>query len=68
MPLSNAEKQRKWREAHVGTDKARVQLILDVPVAKRLKQLARQRKLSLAALVEALISPRAPQRAPRRPA
>jgi hypothetical protein len=55
-PLTNAEKQACWREAHVGTDKTRVQLILSVPTAKRLRRLAKAADKSIAAFVEHLVS------------
>jgi hypothetical protein len=52
MALSNAEKQRRWREAHLGADKVRLSLVVSVPAATQLKRLARHRGISVTELIE----------------
>jgi hypothetical protein len=56
MAMTNAEKQRAYRERHLGVDgeKARVQLILSAGTKEQLARLARHNGYSLAALVEEL--------------
>jgi hypothetical protein len=52
MAMSNAEKQRRWRERHVGDDKLRLQLVVDVAVIVQLRRLAEHRKVSVTVLIE----------------
>jgi hypothetical protein len=52
MAMDNAEKQRRWREAHLGSDKVRLSLVVSVPVAAQLKRLARHRGVSVTELIE----------------
>jgi macrodomain Ter protein organizer (MatP/YcbG family) len=56
MALSNAEKQRRYRERHLGGDgeKAKIQLVLDVHAKTQLDRVARHKGLTLTALVEEL--------------
>jgi hypothetical protein len=52
MPLSNAEKQARWREGNLdnGT-KARAQFVLDVSTTKQLKRVAAHRGRSVTSLI-----------------
>jgi hypothetical protein len=54
--LTNAERQRAFRERHlgVGGEKVRVELILERDAAAQLRRLARHRGLSVAEVVEQL--------------
>jgi hypothetical protein len=52
MAMDNAEKQRRWREAHLGNDKVRLSLVVSVDIAARLKRLARHRGVSVTELIE----------------
>jgi hypothetical protein len=52
MAMDNAEKQRRWREAHLGADRVRLSLVVSVEVAARLKRLARHRDVSVTELIE----------------
>jgi cytidylate kinase len=63
LPLTNAEKQARYRERHLGIDgeKARVQLFLNASAKARLHRLARYKGYTVTALVEELAS-RAEQR------
>jgi hypothetical protein len=56
MGLSNAEKQRRYRERHLGPDgtKARLQLVVDADTVAQLKRLARHRGCTLTEMVEHL--------------
>jgi hypothetical protein len=56
MPLTNAEKQARYRERHLGTDgeKARIQLFLCASAKAQLDRLARHKGYSVTALIEEL--------------
>jgi hypothetical protein len=56
MPLTNAEKQRAYRERHLGTDgeKARIQLFLSASAKAQLDRLARHKGYTVTAMVEEL--------------
>jgi hypothetical protein len=54
MPLTNAEKQRAYRERHLRADgeKARIQLFLSATAKAQLDRLARHKDYTVTALVE----------------
>jgi hypothetical protein len=54
MPMTSAEKQRAYRERHLGFygEKSRVQLVLSVHAKFQLERLARHKGYSVTALVE----------------
>lgn len=56
MALTNAEKQARYRERHLGVDgeKARVQLFLNASTKAQLGRLARHRGYSLTMMIEEL--------------
>ena len=56
MALNNAERQRAYRERHLGIDgtKVRVGLILDVGAAAGLRRLARHRGTTVTKVIEEL--------------
>ena len=56
MPLTNAEKQRAYRERHLGADgeKARIQLFLSATAKAQLDRLARHKGYTVTALIEEL--------------
>jgi hypothetical protein len=56
MALTNAEKQRRYRERHLGVDseKARIQLFLSAMTRAQLDRLAAHRGSTITALVEEL--------------
>jgi predicted DNA-binding ribbon-helix-helix protein len=56
MALTNAEKQARYRERHLGIDgeKTRVQLFLSVEAKAQLERVARHRGYTVTALVEEL--------------
>jgi macrodomain Ter protein organizer (MatP/YcbG family) len=58
MPLTNAEKQRAYRERHLGVDggKARIQLFLSTSTKAQLGRLARRKGYTLTALIEELVA------------
>jgi macrodomain Ter protein organizer (MatP/YcbG family) len=57
MPLSNTEKQARYRERHLGVDgvKVRVGLILNVHTRAQLGRLARRLGYTITALVQELV-------------
>jgi hypothetical protein len=56
MAMTNAEKQRAYRERHLGFsgEKSRMQLVLNVHAKFQLERVARHRGYSVTALVEEL--------------
>jgi hypothetical protein len=56
MPMTSAEKQRAYRERHLGFngEKSRVQLVLSVHAKFQLERLARHKGYSVTTLVEEL--------------
>jgi hypothetical protein len=56
MAMTNAEKQRAYRERHLGFhgEKSRMQLVLSVCAKCQLERVARHRGYSVTALVEEL--------------
>jgi len=56
MALSNAEKQARYRERHLGRhgEKARVQLFLSIGARAQLGRLARRKGYTVTALIEEL--------------
>jgi hypothetical protein len=56
MAMTNAEKQRAYRERHLGFDgeKSRMQLVLSVRSKFQLERVARHKGYSVTALVEEL--------------
>jgi predicted DNA-binding ribbon-helix-helix protein len=56
MALTNAEKQARYRERHLGVDgeKARVQLFLSASTKAQLDRLARRKDYTVTALIEEL--------------
>ena len=56
MALSNAEKQRRYRERHLGVDgeKARIQLFLSATTRAQLDRLARHNGYTVTALIQEL--------------
>lgn len=58
MPLTNAEKQRAYRERHLGVhgEKARVQLFLSISARAQLGRLARHKGCTVTALIEELVA------------
>ena len=56
MAMTNAEKQRVYRERHLGFngEKSRMQLVLSVRARFRLERVARHKGYSVTALVEEL--------------
>ncbi len=57
MALTNAEKQARYRERHLGVDggKSRVGLILDATTRAKMDRLARYKGYTITALVEELV-------------
>jgi hypothetical protein len=57
MALTNAEKQARYSERHLGVDgeKARVGLILDASTRAQMSRLARHKGYTITALVEELV-------------
>jgi hypothetical protein len=58
MPLTNAEKQRAYRERHLGIrgGKTRIQLFLSTGTRAQLRRLARRKGYTVTALVEELVA------------
>jgi hypothetical protein len=58
MPLTNAEKQRAYRERHlgVGGGKARIQLFLSTSARAQLDRLARRKGYTVTAVIEELVA------------
>jgi hypothetical protein len=58
MPLTNAEKQRAYRERHLGTrgGKTRIQLFLSTGTRAQLGRLARRKDYTVTALIEELVA------------
>jgi predicted DNA-binding ribbon-helix-helix protein len=58
MPLTNAEKQRAYRERHLGIrgGKTRIQLILSTSIRAQLERLARRKGYTVTALIEELVA------------
>jgi predicted DNA-binding ribbon-helix-helix protein len=58
MPLTNAEKQRAYRERHLGIrgGKTRIQLILSTSTRAQLERLARRKGYTVTALIEELVA------------
>jgi predicted DNA-binding ribbon-helix-helix protein len=56
MALTNAEKQARYRERHLGVEgkKARIQLFLSATAKAQLDRLARHRGYTITALIEEL--------------
>jgi hypothetical protein len=56
MAMTNAEKQRAYRERHLGFhgEKSRVQLVLNIRARFQLERVARHKGYSVTALVEKL--------------
>jgi len=56
MALTNAEKQARYRERHLGVDgeKSRVQLFLSATAKAQLDRLARHKGYTVTALIEGL--------------
>jgi hypothetical protein len=56
MALTSAEKQRRYRERHLGFDgnKDRLQLLISVPAKAQLARLARHRGYTITKLIEDL--------------
>jgi hypothetical protein len=56
MPFNNAEKQRRYRERHLGAggNKARIQLFLSLAERTRLNRLARREGRTVTTLIEDL--------------
>jgi hypothetical protein len=54
MPLTNAERQRAYRERHLGDhgEKRRIQLFLGTSTRAQLDRLARHRRYTVTALIE----------------
>jgi hypothetical protein len=53
MPLTNAERQARYRERHLDAgEKARIQLFLSLHARKQLDRLARHKRYSVTALIE----------------
>ena len=57
MPLTNAEKQARYRERHLGVDgeKVRVGLNLNAGTRAKMDRLARHQGYTITALVEELV-------------
>jgi hypothetical protein len=58
MALTNAEKQARYRERHLGAEgeKARVQLFLNASTRAQLGRLARHKDYTVTALIEELVA------------
>ena len=58
MALTNAEKQRRYRERHLGKEgeKVRLQLYLSFQTEARMQRLARHHGYSITAMVEKIIA------------